>query len=217
MDTRQDRTSHQTGVDDIPYTELYLRIQSYLQTDLGRLKYFLGIEVLDTKEGICLSQRKYCLEVLNEFGLLGYKPPQTPLEQNMTIFVKESEDDKLLGNITEYQKLIGKLIYLTLTRPDISNVVQCLSQFMHSPLESHLKWAFRILRYLNGAPGKGIHIKQSDTLTLRAYVDSDWGRCLNSKRSVTGYCVYLGNSLVSWRSKKQNIEQWPLSLVKFFG
>ncbi|GJS67326.1 ribonuclease H-like domain-containing protein [Tanacetum coccineum] len=145
--------------------------------DLGKLKYFLGIEVLDNKEGICLSRRKYCLELLHEYGLLAAKHVDTPLPENTTLNHIESDEDHLLDNIGNYQKLVGKLIYLTNTRPDISYVVHCLSQYMHAPLVSHLDAALRVLRYLKGSPWSGIQINKSGNLKLRAYADSDWARC----------------------------------------
>lgn len=123
-----------------------------------------------------MSQRKYCLELLNDFGLLGCKPLSTPMEQNFVIPVTESNNDKLLTNITKYQRLVGKLIYLTLTRPDIAYVVHCLSQFMHAPLVSHQKLAFHVLRYLKQSPGMGISINKSNSFELSAYVDADWGK-----------------------------------------
>lgn len=95
--------------------------------DLGELKYFLGIEVLKTYSGMCLNQRKYCLELLHDYGLLACRPALTPLPENIVLNHQESNDDKLLRNITSYQKLVGKLIYLTMTRPDIAYVVHCLS------------------------------------------------------------------------------------------
>ncbi|KAK9065501.1 hypothetical protein SSX86_014902 [Deinandra increscens subsp. villosa] len=173
--------------------------------DLGDLKYFLGIEVLKSDQGLVLCQRKYCLELLSEFGLLASKPVHNPIEQNVIVTNKQNsyKEDRELDNITGYQKLIGKLIYLTLTRPDISYTVGCLSQFMHKPLDSHLKIAMRLLRYLKNSPGKGCLFSKSDTLNLSAFADSDWGKCLATRRCISGYCIYLGNSLVSWKSKKQ--------------
>ncbi|GJY32532.1 ribonuclease H-like domain-containing protein [Tanacetum coccineum] len=110
---------------------------------------------------------------------------------------KANDNDPILDNITDYQKLMGKLIYLTNTRPDISYVVRCLSQFMHSSLKSHLKIAFKILRYLKSCPGLGIHITKNSGISLKAFSDADWAKCVVTRRSITGYCVYLNNSLVS--------------------
>nr|XP_043625457.1 uncharacterized mitochondrial protein AtMg00810-like [Erigeron canadensis] len=174
--------------------------------DLGELKYFLGIEILRTDTNICLSQRKYVLELLSEYGLLACKPFKTPYESKLVISNKPiDKNDKKIENVTQYQKLLGKLIYLTHTRPDISYSVHCLSQYMHSPFESHLKIAFRVLRYLKDSPGKGILISKSSNMDLKGYSDSDWAKCKATRRSVTGFAVYMGDSLVSWKSKKQSV------------
>ncbi|GJY16630.1 ribonuclease H-like domain-containing protein [Tanacetum coccineum] len=173
--------------------------------DLGELKYFLGIEVLKTKTGLCLTQRKYCLELLHDFGLLGCKPVMTPLPENIVLAHKESENDKFLVNFANYQRLVGKLIYLTLTRPDISYVVHCLSQHMHSPLKSHLDIAMRVLKYLKLAPGYGIQFsKRNSVFDINAFSDSDWAKCPVTRRSVFGYCVFVNGCLVSWKSNKQS-------------
>ncbi|KAJ0621772.1 putative RNA-directed DNA polymerase [Helianthus annuus] len=173
--------------------------------DLGLLRYFLGIEVLYSDGNICLSQRKYCLELLNEFGYLGCKPVTTPIEQSFLVTNKCKSDQKILENVNGFQRLIGKLIYLSLTRPDISYAVQFLSQFMHSPCQSHLDIALRLLRYLKLSPGKGISFKKSSNMVLTGFVDSDWAKCLKTRRSVTGYGIFLGETLISWKSKKQNV------------
>ncbi|GKA57539.1 hypothetical protein Tco_0756727 [Tanacetum coccineum] len=112
----------------------------------------------------------------------------------------------LLDNIIDYQKLIGKLIYLTTTRPDIAYTVSCLSQFIHSPLKSHLKTNLKVVRYLKGCPGKGVNIIRTSTSVnvLKAYTNADWARCTDTRRSVIGYCIFMNDSLVSWKSKKQN-------------
>ncbi|GKE38158.1 ribonuclease H-like domain-containing protein [Tanacetum coccineum] len=124
--------------------------------DLGKQKYFLGIEVLECGNDICLSQMIYCIELLHEFGMLGCKPTSVSMEPNTVLNFKVSDDDPALDNITGYQKLIGKLIYLTHTRPDIAYSVHCLSQHMHAPLKSHLQAALNVMRYLKGSPGKGL-------------------------------------------------------------
>ncbi|KAJ0472560.1 putative RNA-directed DNA polymerase [Helianthus annuus] len=172
--------------------------------DLGILKYFLGIEVLYENKTVCLSQRKYCLELLSEFGYLGCKPVSVPIEQSSLITSKLEKNQQDLKNITGFQKLIGKLIYLSLTRPDISYTVQFLSQFMHKPKEVHLNLALRLLRYLKRNPGKGLTFKKSNKLNLYGFADSDWAKCLSTRKSVTGFCIFLGECLVSWKSKKQS-------------
>ncbi|GKB16442.1 ribonuclease H-like domain-containing protein [Tanacetum coccineum] len=143
-----------------------------------------GIEVLETDQGLCLSLRKYCLELLSDFGLLACKPSATPLEQNLSITNEPTDLDKVLDNITEYQKLIGKLIYFTHTRLDISYSGHCLSQFMHKPLRSHLKIALKVLRYLKGNPGKEIHMVKQPKASLEAFVDAGWLSVLLQERDV---------------------------------
>ncbi|GKA95984.1 ribonuclease H-like domain-containing protein [Tanacetum coccineum] len=176
----------------------------FMIKDLGKLKYFLGIEVVDTDKGIFLNQRKYVLDLLSKYGMLACKPAKTPFMSKLVISNEASDKDHLLENINDYQKLMGKLIYMTNTRPDISYHVHCLSQFMHSPLTSHLKIAFKILRYLKSCPGLGVHITKTSGMFLTAYSYVDWAKCIVTRKSVTGYCVLLNNSLVSWKSKKQN-------------
>ncbi|GJR28421.1 putative RNA-directed DNA polymerase [Tanacetum coccineum] len=162
----------------------------FMIKDLGKLKYFLGIEVLENNGGLVLTQRKYCLELLTEFGMLACKPCGTPIESRECVIKpykgKVLDIDYPLTGINNYQKLVGKLIYLTHTRPDISYVVHVLSQFMHAPLQSHLKLAFRVLRYLKTTPGKGISFNKGSDLNLRVYVDSDWAKCKVTRKSVTG-------------------------------
>ncbi|XP_022011633.1 uncharacterized mitochondrial protein AtMg00810-like [Helianthus annuus] len=187
-----------------------VRIKSVLSEnfqikDLGVLKYFLGIEVLYVDSGICLNQRKYCLELLSEFGYLGVKPVSTPIEQSHVISNKLSQNQTAVKDVTSFQKLIGKLIYLSITRPDISYAVQFLSQFMHSPKECHLQIALRLLKYLKQSPGKGILFKRENDFVLKGFVDSDWAKCLTSRKSVTGFSIFLGSSVVSWKSKKQSV------------
>ncbi|KAJ0762639.1 putative RNA-directed DNA polymerase [Helianthus annuus] len=174
----------------------------FMIKDLGLLKYFIGIEVIRSQFGICLSQRKYCMELLTEFGLSGCKPVNTPIGQHFAVMNFCKKDESVLTNITGYQRLVGKLIYLYHTRPDISHSVQFLSQFMHKPTNSHMQLALRVLRYLKRSPGKGILLSKGTSFHLTAFADSDWGKCLDSRRSVTGFCIFLGNSLVSWKSKK---------------
>ncbi|GJR90038.1 ribonuclease H-like domain-containing protein [Tanacetum coccineum] len=158
---------------------------NFLIKDLGKLKYFLGIEVLSDIDKLCLCQRKYCLELLNDLVMLAAKPSKVPLyvgKSNNHVKLVEG-DDKLLDNISNYQKLIVKLIYLTITRPDIAYVVHKLSQVMHAPKQSDIKLAFKVLRYLKGSPGKEVLYVKSNFFSISAYVDSDWANCTATRRS----------------------------------
>nr|GEV18963.1 ribonuclease H-like domain-containing protein [Tanacetum cinerariifolium] len=181
---------------------------AFLYGDLSEDVYLTLPPGFDNKEskvdGICLSQRKYFLELLYEYGLLAAKHVDTSLPKNTTLNHIESDDNHLLDNVGSYQRLIGKLIYLSNTRPDISYVVCCLSQFMHAPLVSYLDDALRVLRYLKGSLKSGIQINKNGNLKLRASTDSDCDRCLATRKSVSSYCVFLGDSLVTWKGKKQS-------------
>jgi len=118
---------------------------------LGNLKYFLGIEVVRSKHGIFLCQRKYNIDLLSETGLLGSKPVDTPIEQNHKLFQCSNSANIDKGR---YQRLVGKLIYLSHARPDITYAVNVISQFMHDPRKLHMDVVERILRYLKSTPRK---------------------------------------------------------------
>ncbi|XP_071687539.1 uncharacterized mitochondrial protein AtMg00810-like [Rutidosis leptorrhynchoides] len=115
--------------------------------------------------------------------MTGCKPVSTHVEQNLSVACEPSVNEKLVANITEYQKLVRRLIYITLSKPDISFVVHVLSQYMHSPLQSHSDLAFRVLSYLKGADGKGIQFVKDNGFSLNAYCDSDWGDKNKEKNS----------------------------------
>ncbi|GKD44289.1 ribonuclease H-like domain-containing protein [Tanacetum coccineum] len=191
------------NINEIDKVKIFLKSKFKIK-DRGELKYFLGIEVLKTEKGVLyLSKRKYCLELLHNYGLLACKPVSTSLPENIILAHKESEDDKYLKNIKSYQRLVGQLVYLTLTRPYISYSVHCLSQHMQAPLQSHMDHGLRVLRYLKGASGSGVNYEKSKHMFLKVYADSDWAKCPVTRRSVSGYCVFFNGCMVSWKSKKQ--------------
>jgi Reverse transcriptase (RNA-dependent DNA polymerase) len=158
----------------------------------------LGIEVARSKKGVVLSQQRYVLDLLSDTRMLGCKPVNTPIDPN----------HKLSGEISDqvekkqYQRLVGRLIYLAHTRPDISYVVSVVSRYMHDLRVSHQEIAYQILRYLKGCPGKCMFFEKKGHMRVEVYTDVDWAWCLDDKKFTSGYCAFVGGNLVSWRSKK---------------
>ncbi|KAF3662585.1 Methionine aminopeptidase 1B, chloroplastic [Capsicum annuum] len=142
-------------------------------------------------------------------NLSGAKTVSTPLEVSTKLTSTEYDqqlgvtDDPELEDVTRYQQLVGKLLYLTTTRPAICFGVQVLSQFMQHPKVSHWEAALRMVRYLKKSPGLGFMFTRGNISKVKAYCDANWAACPNTRRSVTGYAIKLGESLVSWKSKKQ--------------
>ncbi|KAG7584438.1 Ribonuclease H-like superfamily [Arabidopsis suecica] len=176
--------------------------QAFKLRNIGAPQYFLGLEIARSSKGISICQRKYVLELLVETGFLGCKPSSIPMEPNHSL---HKDDTPLIPDPEHYRKLIGKLLYLCTTRPDISFAVGKLCQFSSAPREVHLQAVYKVLRYLKGSVGKGLFYSSDLDLTLKGFTDADWNTCPESRRSVTGYCMYIGDSLVSWKSKKQDV------------
>ena len=180
--------------------------------DMGNLKYFLGLEVARFEKGISLCQRKYVLEVINDVGMLGCKPVKTPIEVNLKL---SKDEGKLLADAGMYRRLIGRLLFLTISRPYITYSIHRLSQFMSKPREPHLKAAYRAIQYLKGTSGQGLLFSTQSSLHIKAFANVDLAACIDSRRSIKGYCVFLGDSLIPWKSKKQNTISRSTAKVKY--
>jgi hypothetical protein len=135
-------------------------------------------------------------------GLLECKPADTPIVQNHKL---GEHLDQAPTNKERYQRLVGKLIYLSHTHPDIAYAVSVVSQFMHNPSEEHMDAVIRILRYLKSSPGKGLMLSKNDHLRVEGYTDADWAGNISDRKSTSGYFMFVGGNLVTWRSKKQNV------------
>jgi hypothetical protein len=132
--------------------------------------------------------------------MLGCRFASTPIDLNHKLSVECGNP----VNKKTYQRLVGRLIYLCHTRPDISYAVSVVSRYMHDPRKEHLEVVYRILRYLKSSPRKGIMFKSHGHLNVEGYCDADWASCPDDRRSTSGYCVFVEGNLVSWQSKKQS-------------
>ncbi|XP_019154347.1 PREDICTED: uncharacterized protein LOC109150826 [Ipomoea nil] len=167
--------------------------------DLGTPTFFLGIETISVDGGLLLSQRRYMDDILTRAGMVDYKSLSTPAA--ITKAASPSTDP--YENPTQYRRPARALQYLTITRPDLSYVVNRLCQFMHAPRDEHWGMLKRVLRYVKGTLIYGLQLTTSPSSDVHAYSDSDWAGCPIDRKSTSGYAVFLGTNLVSWVSRKQ--------------
>jgi hypothetical protein len=169
--------------------------------DLGLMHYFLGLEVWQSPERIFLNQGKYTVEILKRFDMLECKSMNTPMEAKLKLLVDTSSD---LIDATLYRQIIGSLMYLTNTRPDICFAVNTLSQFLVEPRRVHLVAAKHVMRYLKGTMDYGLSYDGDHDFTLSGYTDADWAGSVADRKSTSGCCFSLGSAMISWQSRKQS-------------
>jgi histone deacetylase 1/2 len=167
--------------------------------DMGELRFFLGIDVKRTSTGFYLSQEQYAEDILQRAGMSSCKPVSTPVDSRGKLPAAGAAID----DVSSYRRLAGALMYLTITRPDLASAVQQACLHMHDPRAPHMTMLKRILRYVRGTSSHGLHLHASPTLDITVYSDADWAGCPDTRRSTSGFCVFLGESLVSWSSKRQ--------------
>lgn len=138
---------------------------------------------------------------MSETALLGSKPTDTPMEHGRRLALAEGEE----VDGSAYRRLVGRSMYITITWPEISYLVHTLSQFAQAPKKEHFEVTLRVVRYIKGSPGQGILLRIGEDLTLRAFCDSDLASCPVTRRTTTGYFVMLGDSPISWKTKKQEM------------
>ena len=175
--------------------------QEFAMKDLGELHHFLGMQVQRNADGMVLSQRQYMLDILDRAGMAECKPCTTPVDTNPKV---SADSGAPVADPSDYRSLAGALQYLTFTRPDIAYAVQQVCLYMHDPREPHLAALKRILRYIRGTLHLGLHLRPSTLDDLVVYSDADWAGCPDTRKSTSGYAVFLGDNLVSWSSKRQN-------------
>ncbi|GKC62650.1 putative ribonuclease H-like domain-containing protein [Tanacetum coccineum] len=178
-------------------------MQSRFQMSLmGELTFFLGLQVKQNKGGIFISQDKYVAEILKKFDLVNVKAAITPMETKLPLTKDEEAFDV---DVHLYRSMIGSLMYLTASRPDIMYAVCVCSRFQVTPKTSHLNAVKRIFKYLKGKPNLGLWYPRESPFDLEAFSDSDYGGSNLDRKSTTGGCQFLGQRLISWQCKKQTI------------
>jgi len=168
---------------------------------MGELNFFLALQIKRTPDGIFLHQGKYTKDVLKKFDMADAKPISTPMPTSAAL---DADEDGEPVDQKEYRSMIGSLLYLTATRPDIHFAVCLCARFKASPRTSHRQAVKRIMRYLRFTPEFGLGYSASLTLSLCGYSDVDFAGCRLDRKSTSGTCQFLGSSLVSWSSRKQS-------------
>ncbi|GJW06826.1 putative ribonuclease H-like domain-containing protein [Tanacetum coccineum] len=184
----------------------------FQMSSMGELTFFLGLQVKQNKEGIFISQDKYVAEILKKFDLVSVKTAITPMETKMALTKDEEAVDV---DVHLYRSMIGSLMYLTASRPDIMFAVCTCSRFQVTPKTSHLNAVKRIFKYLKGKPNLGLWYPRESPFDLEAFSDSDYGGSNLDRKSTTGGCQFLGQRLISWQCKKQTIVATSTTEVEY--
>ncbi|KAL9287174.1 putative RNA-directed DNA polymerase [Arabidopsis thaliana] len=169
-------------------------------TDMEKIHHFLGIKADYNDKGLFLSQSLYAKEILERAEMSDCKPIAVPvdLKSKLSLDIEDRVSDPTL-----YRSLVGELQYLTFTRPDISYAVHQICLYMHDPRQPHFQALRKIIRYIKGILTHGLQLVKGQIDCLTTYSDADWGGCPDTRRSTSGYCVFLGSNLVSWSAKRQ--------------
>ncbi|GJT17368.1 putative ribonuclease H-like domain-containing protein [Tanacetum coccineum] len=176
--------------------------KKFQMSSMGELTFFLGLQVMQRDDGIFISQDKYVADILKKFDFSSVKTASTPIETNKALHKDEEAEDV---DVHLYRSMIGSLMYLTASRPDIMFAVCACARFQVTPKVSHLHAVKRIFRYLKGQPKLGLWYPRDSPFDLEAFSDSDYARASLDRKSTTGGCQFLGKRLISWQCKKQTV------------
>lgn len=210
-------------VDDLIFTgndeDMFAKFKASMEmefdmTDLGKMKYFLGVEVVQNSDGIYISQRKYAQEVLERFGMERSNSVKNPIVPGFKLM---RDEGGVRVDATQYKQMVGSLMYLTATRPDLMYVMILVSRYMERPTELHMQAMKRILRYVKGTTDLGIFYKKGGDGKLAAYSDSDYAGDIDDRRSTSGYVFLLSTGAVSWSSKKQPVVTLSTTEAEFIA
>ena len=167
---------------------------------IGELSLFIGLRIIQSSEGLLLSQEKYLKDMLKKFQMEDLSSVSTHMVDSCKLRKDDVSPDV---DQRTYQSMIGSLLYITTSRPDIMQAVGMVGRFQSAPKQSHLVSVKRIFKYLKGTMNYGLWYHRNQNLYLTAYLDADWENCLDERKSRSGGALFLGYSLVAWLSKKQ--------------
>jgi hypothetical protein len=175
--------------------------QEFEMSLLGELNFFLGLQIIQSKRGFFIHQSNYVKDMIKRFQLEDWKPVSTP----MTIGCKLSkQNESKVVDPKHHRSMIGSLLYVTTSRPDVKQAVGMVARFQAAPKESHVQAVKTIFRYLKGTIDIGLWYPSKDSFTLKSYSDADWAGCVDDRKSTSGGAFFLGESLVAWITKKQS-------------
>ncbi|XP_022040828.1 uncharacterized mitochondrial protein AtMg00810-like [Helianthus annuus] len=189
-----------TSTDQLRHQLMARLANEFAMKDLGPLSFFLGVAVTRQHNTMFLSQQSYALDIIARAGMQSCNPVTSPVDTHSKLSAHSGED---FHDPTLYRSLAGALQYLTFTRADISYAVQQVCMHMHAPKTGYWNALKRIIRYIKGTTSYGLTLCSSATPSLVAYTDANWAGCPDTQRSTSGYCVYYGDNLISWSSKRQ--------------
>ncbi|CAA7027778.1 unnamed protein product [Microthlaspi erraticum] len=209
-ETKEGMVMAQIYVDDIVFggtsdqlVERFVKTMTseFKMSMVGELTYFLGLQIKKSDAGITVSQSTYAKNLVERFGMCSSKPPRTPM--STTVKLSRDESGKSV-DVKLYRGMIGSLLYLTASRPDLCLSVGLCARYQANPKESHLSAVKRIIKYVKGTINYGLRYTRDTNQNLVGYSDSDWAGSVDDRRSTSGGCFFLGNNLISWHSRKQN-------------
>ncbi|CAL2245782.1 unnamed protein product [Prunus armeniaca] len=189
-------------------------MEEFEMTDLGKMHYFLGIEVKQSSNGIFIGQKKYAEKILKRFHMEGCNSVQNPIVPG-TKLVKDEGGEKV--DNTYFKQIVGSLMYLTATRPDLMFTVNLICRYMESPTELHFQATKRVLRYLKGTTDLGLFYKKKTGAKLMGFSDSDYAGDLNDRKSTSGYVFLLSSATVAWSSRKQPVVTLSTTEAEFIA
>jgi len=188
--------------------------KEFAMSDLGKMKYFLCVKVIQDHHGIFINQKKYAHEVLERFGMLNSNSVKNPIVPGSKLSKNEGG---AAVDTTMLKQMISSLMYLTATRADLMYSICLISRYMERPTEIHLQVAKRILRYLKGTAELGIAYKRGGEEEFVGFTDSDYAGDINDRKSISGYTFMLGTGAISWSSKKQPVVTLSTTEAEFIA